>query len=134
MYHHQCSSCGIDYIPFDDDVPCPKCGELEKERYDVITGGAASAQFNFLDHGSYIPSAWVVLSHGDAVMSIIFQLLELDRQEGSINDFSEMAREMLEKKFELSNEDYVVPYIHRMAVRVHKELSVAKTSGKLQDS
>lgn len=124
---HKCAFCGIDYIPFDDDVPCPHCGELEEERYDLIPEAAASARFNLLDHGSYIPLAWVILSHGDSVMSIIFRLLELDRQEGSLNNFSEMAREALEKKFDWGDEGYMLPYVHRIAVRVHQELSVAET-------
>jgi hypothetical protein len=34
-YTHQCPSCGAYYIPCDKNVPCPRCGVVEQERFDL---------------------------------------------------------------------------------------------------
>ncbi|WXG46619.1 MAG: hypothetical protein WED05_08190 [Candidatus Atabeyarchaeum deiterrae] len=56
-YDHQCPKCEAYYIPY-DDVPCPRCGLVEKERFDHITRATRSLLFNLDNYGSYVPPAW----------------------------------------------------------------------------
>jgi len=46
IYDHECPQCGAYYIPYDHDVPCPKCGIVEENRFDYITEAALSMRFN----------------------------------------------------------------------------------------
>jgi len=55
-YEHKCNQCGTDYIPFDADVPCPKCGLVESERYDFIGAAVRSTLYNLERYGSYQPA------------------------------------------------------------------------------
>ena len=92
------------------------------ERYDLIPKATASALLNLSENGSYIPLAWIVLSHGDAIMSLIFRLLEDYRKRGSEGDFSVITLDKLKNHFDWEGQEYLIPYVHRIAVRVHQEI------------
>ena len=39
---HRCGGCGAFYVPYDQDVPCPQCGRLEKQRCDFVARAVAA--------------------------------------------------------------------------------------------
>jgi len=53
-YDHKCSHCYADYIPY-NDVPCPKCGRMERERFDFIPKAIDSIIYNIQHYGRCTP-------------------------------------------------------------------------------
>jgi len=94
-YNHECPKCGAYYIPFDQAVPCPKCGEVESKRFDFIPEAATSANMNLIYGGRYVPVAWWVGSLGDHILTIIFGLLDEHREDTARRAFPVIAVEAL---------------------------------------
>jgi hypothetical protein len=126
-YHHTCPNCDVEYLPYNDAVPCPNCGLVEPERFDIISRAVSSVQYNLEQNGTYIPLVWTVLSHGDQVLSLIFRLLEHDRNERDEQPFQDWARERL-REIDSQGQQYYRDYIFEIAVRVHDELANAAGS------
>ncbi len=110
----------MEYISYDQVVPCPNCGLVEEERYDLIPVAARSALYNLEKYGSYIPWAWGQFTFGDQVLSFLFQLLEHDRKHPEERPFSDMAREFLHESVDWGEQPYLRDYIYDIAVRVHE--------------
>lgn len=91
-FKHKCPKCGAYDIPFDKDVPCPRCGELEEKRFNFIPEAAKSAHFNLTSRGGYVPGAWYVGSLGDHILHILFQVLDYHRKDATGRPFDEVAR------------------------------------------
>jgi hypothetical protein len=76
VYSHECSGCKAYYIPYDTEVPCPRCGLVEARRFDYIPQAAASMELNKEEGGSYTPPAWWIGSLGDHLLSLLFDLFD----------------------------------------------------------
>lgn len=90
-YEHQCPKCAAYYIPYDEVVPCPQCGLIVKDRFDYIEQAAVSMRFNKRE-GSYIPSipsAWLVGSLGDHILSLLFLIFDAYEDEAP-DDFKDL--------------------------------------------
>jgi hypothetical protein len=94
-YRHQCPQCGTEYIPFDTDVPCPKCGLVEADRYDFIRAAVDSSLFNIERYGSYIPWAWIELTFGDKVLSRVFRMLQAGHDHRDDGSFETLVDQWL---------------------------------------
>lgn len=76
-YDHECEKCGCSYIPYDRDIPCPRCGALEEECFEEFADeAAASALYNMEVEDSFQPEAWAVCSVADNILSFLFELLD----------------------------------------------------------
>jgi predicted nucleic acid-binding Zn-ribbon protein len=120
-YNHKCPKCGAYYIPFDQAVPCPKCGEVESERFDFIPEAATSANINLIRGRRYVPVAWWVGSLGDHILRIIFGLLDEHRAHTARRAFPVIAAEAL-ARMEWGNQLYFRDHIHAIACRVRDHL------------
>jgi predicted nucleic acid-binding Zn-ribbon protein len=120
-YNHECLKCGAYYIPFDQAVPCPKCGAVESERFDFIPEAATSANINLIDRGRYVPIAWWVGSLGDHVLGIIFGLLDKHREDTARSAFPVIAAEAL-ARMDWGNQLYLRDHILAIACRVRDHL------------
>jgi predicted RNA-binding Zn-ribbon protein involved in translation (DUF1610 family) len=69
---HQCPPCSTEYIAFETDVPCPRCGLVQLERCDFIRVAARLVLFNLEDNGSYVPPVWMERSFGDSMLCKVF--------------------------------------------------------------
>ena len=123
-FKHECPNCGAYYIPFDRDVPCPRCGELEEKRFDFIPRAAQSAHYNLTSRGGYVPSAWYVGSLGDHILHILFQVLDFHRKDTTGRPFSDVARDAL-SRMEWGDQLYLRDHIHAIACRVRDNLDQA---------
>ena len=123
-YDHECPKCNAYYIPYDVDVPCPSCGLVEQERFDFIPEAAASARFNLITHGSYVPGAWYAGSLADHILSLLFDLLEEHREEPDGQSFKPMAHNAL-KHMDWGDQKYLCDHIYSIAVRVFEELNMS---------
>jgi len=118
-YDHQCPKCEAYYVPY-DDVPCPRCGLVEKERFDCITRAARSLLFNLDNYGSYVPPAWWVSSLGDHILQILFGIFEKFKksEEKDIIKFSEDCL----PEADWTGQKYLESHISRIASRVNQEI------------
>jgi len=118
-YDHQCPQCQAYYIPYDAQVPCPKCGLVEKERFDFIEQAAESMRFN-ISNGSYTPAAWWIGSFGDHILSLLFPLFDA-YEEDRPADFMVFAADQL-GKMDWGDQSYLKEHVLGIAVRLHDTL------------
>ena len=122
-YDHQCRVCGADYIPYDEGVPCPRCGTVEQERLGFfISLAASSAGYNSRMYGSYGPAAWYIGSLADRILLLVFGVLEEHRMDPNGRAFTDVAKEMLEK-MDWRAQPYLRDHVHAIAVRVYEQLN-----------
>ena len=121
-YQHKCAQCDTEYIPYDEAIPCPKCGLIEDERFDLISKAVISSRSNLEKCGSYIPYAWAEYCYGDQVIFLVFRLLEHDRKLPTEQAFSDLAYKVLHEKIDWGNQLFQRDYIYGIAIRVHEEL------------
>jgi len=121
---HKCEKCGTNYIPYDDKVPCPKCGLVESVRFDFIHRAVDSMIFNKFEGGSYAPTAWATTSFGDYIMAIIFSLY-FSYEYYKPADFQEFAKSYL-ARINWGNTEYLKDHVLGIALRVHEELTKEK--------
>ena len=121
-YDHECPECGADYIPYDTDVPCPRCGLHEEERFaDFVSQAADSACYNADCGGSYMPMAWGCFSLADSTLMFLFQMFDGYTAHGEGQTFDDFAREFIrDSTFEDS--EYLRDYMHPLATRVYAEV------------
>lgn len=122
VYDHQCPACSADYIPYDQDVPCPRCGALEDRRFDFIPQAAKSLRFNKQRDGTFLPPAWWSTSLGDQLLGQLFPLFEAGDVERPA-DFDAFAEAWL-ASMDWGHRPYLKDHVLGMARRLARELSV----------
>ena len=123
VYDHQCSGCGADCIPYDDEVPCPKCGVVEAERFDYIQQAVDSLRFN-KSGGSYTPPVWWVGSLGDHIPSLLFAVFDAGEDEHPAS-FPELAEQHL-SRMDWGEDQYLRQHVLEIAVRIHRSLKTSE--------
>jgi hypothetical protein len=128
--NHECPKCQTLYIPYDEDIPCPKCGGVEKERFNFVALASRSALDNLEWQGRYIPAAWAYNSDGDYVLYMIFIMLELHRKNGDGSGFVSIAREFIDNsegpEWIWKDKEYDREFIFKLACRVYEEMHKIK--------
>ena len=120
VYTHQCGACQAYYIPY-DDVPCPRCGQKETERFDYIPQAVESMRYNLQTGGSYTPGAWWVGSLGDHILSLLFGLFDgYEEQKGAVGFEEYLVDRLLAMQW--GDQDYLREHLHGIALRVREEL------------
>ena len=123
-YNHQCGRCGAYYIPYDKDVPCPKCDLIEEERFNFIPQAVESIMYNLKSYGSYVPPAWWTGSLGDHILHLLFMIFERFEMSRE-NDFDSFIKKEL-SKLEWGDQKYLENHIYGIAVRINDELKKQK--------
>jgi hypothetical protein len=121
VYTHQCGACQAFYIPY-DDVPCPRCGQTEAERFDYIPQAAASMRYNKETGGSYTPPAWWVSSLGDHILSLLFALFDGFSERHQHRSFDEYLSARL-NEMTWGDQEYLKGHLEGIARRVRQELA-----------
>lgn len=122
-YDHQCPQCAAFYIPYDDEVPCPRCGLVESERINYIQQAAMSLRMN-KTKGSYVPAAWWAGSLGDQVLYRLFILFDA-YEKMNPPDFHAFAASRLEQ-IKWGDHPYLKDHVVGIAVRLFDLLSSDK--------
>lgn len=122
-YNHSCSGCEAVYIPYDQDVVCPKCGLREEERFDFVTEAVKSLNYNLTHGGNYAPKAWATTSHADHFMAALFGIFVSVPRVG-IAGFPGLAREYVNGVI-WGDHSYLKEYFYNLSLRVYSAL-VAK--------
>jgi hypothetical protein len=121
VFDHQCAACEADYIPYDRDVPCPRCGAVEAERFDFIRQAAKSLRFNKAKDGTFLPPAWWATSLGDQLLGLLFPLFETSDVDRPA-DFDEFAKSWL-ASMDWGHRPYLKNHVLGMARRLADELA-----------
>jgi hypothetical protein len=120
VFDHQCAACEAEYIPYDQDVPCPQCGKVEEKRFDFVGAALKSLRFNKSKDGTFLPPAWWSTSLGDHVLGMLFPLFEaadVDKPK----DFDAFAVAWLEDQ-DWGHRVYLKPHVLALARRLADEL------------
>jgi len=120
-YTHECPQCAAYYIPFDEDVPCPRCSLVEKDRHDFVPLAVASVRWNIDMYGSYVPGAWFVGGLGDHLLLIVFHIFQRwsKQQEQA---FAAAIEEELASRGDWGDQAYLKPHIALLAQRIYDEM------------
>jgi hypothetical protein len=121
VYSHQCPSCEAYYIPH-DDVPCPRCGELEEERFDYIPQAVESMQYNQRAYGSFTPPAWWIGSLGDHILSLLFGLFDAYDGTGGEKGFADFVIGELGQT-SWGDQEYLRDHVRDIALRIHAHMN-----------
>lgn len=126
-YDHQCPQCGTDYVPYGEDVPCPKCGLIEPERFDFLAPAADSALVNVRERGVFMPGAWYVGGVADNLLRYIFQALDFHRDTNGTS-FTESARCFF-GRMDFGDMEFMRPYLIRLSTDVFDKIVQTKGEG-----
>ena len=121
VYNHKCPECSAYYIPYDKDIPCPRCGLVEKGRYDYISRVLDSMKYNKDLSGCYTPGAWWSGSLGDHILFILFGVFDEFERTGESANFARFANESL-SEMQWGDQDYLCGHVQGIAMRIHREL------------
>ncbi len=123
VYSHECSECHAYYIPYDADVPCPKCGQVEGERFDYIPQAVESMKYNKDCGGSYTPGAWWVGSLGDHVLHVLFGVFDAyEAQRGDV-PFEKFVHSTLHH-MQWGDQEYLRDHLYGIALRIREGLGI----------
>ena len=120
-YSYQCPACGAHYIPYNEDVLCPKCGTKNNETYDYISEAVASLQFNLHSYGKYTPLAWFSGSLCDHILLLLFPIFDNYNKDSGKQSFSEMSGKWLEA-MQWADQQYLCAHVHEIAVKIYDKL------------
>lgn len=123
VYSHECPNCKAYYIPYDADVPCPRCGEVEEERFDYIPQAAMSMQYNKRGGGTYTPGAWWVGSLGDHILHLLFGIFDAYEANKGEAGFEQFLDQRL-AQMQWGDQEYLGKHLRGIALRVRQELGV----------
>ena len=120
--NHKCPACDAFYIPYEEEVPCPNCGKIEKYVFDsfIMTLAVKSLMFN-KEQGSFVPPMWYVSSFGDHVMLLLFPIFEAYETEKKPGAFREFAEKRLSER-DWGKKKYLEKHLLEIAVRLEKGL------------
>jgi hypothetical protein len=126
-YTHQCPACEAFYMPF-DQVPCPWCGLIEKERDEFfIPLAVSSVRWNIQMDGSYVPGAWFVGGLGDHLLLIVFYIFERWREHPE-HDFPDAVEKELSPR-DWGDQAYLKNHVATMSERILQELNRDRPQG-----
>lgn len=119
-YTHECPQCAAYYIPFDDAVPCPRCGLVEEERYDFIPTAVASVRWNIDMYRSYVPGAWYIGGLSDHLLLIVFYIFDRWSKQPD-RGFAIAVEDQLSSR-DWGEQAYLKSHIASMALRIYDEM------------
>ncbi len=121
-YNHACANCGAEYIPYNEEVACPRCGQVEEERFrDFAAQAAGSAVRNLRRGRKYVPPVWSTFSLADSLLYFLFELFEAHRTCKEDTSFEAFTADFVDRA-DFSQAEYLRAYMAPLACRVHEEV------------
>jgi DNA-directed RNA polymerase subunit RPC12/RpoP len=125
-YDYECPECGAEYIPYDNEVPCPKCGFLEKKRYAAFVEDVVQAMgYNALTGFGCMPAAYTITCIADSVSIFLFKLFECYSQYRDEQSFESFVQEFIRNSY-FEDAEYMREYMGVLAHRVYQEITRQK--------
>ena len=128
--NYACPECEALYIPYGDDIPCPKCGHVnELEEYpDLIGGICESFLFNIKDVGDFMPMCWATMDISDTIQLLFFSIFNKWVTEEMLEhepitrekEFGRFLHEIMDEA-DLGDHSYVRDYLIELDLKVYHE-------------
>ena len=120
VVNHECDQCGAYFLPYDEDVSCPRCQSPAKKIIPYIERAAESLAFNKQKYGQYTPMGWWVGSLGDHILSVLFGLFD-SYEKSAEAEFGKFSEQYL-SEVEWRDQEYLQNHIQSIAHEVHRRL------------
>lgn len=127
---HQCSQCEAFFLPFEQGLPCPRCGEPATEFHDFLAEAIAGLTIHKRQYGRFSPGAFFVGGFAEHVFLLLCN--SLDAIDGAAN-FEEAMRRHLDD-CEWGDQQYLRSHVYDIAVRIDKKLREKTGAGSEFDS
>jgi hypothetical protein len=96
-----CPTCLSVYIPYEKNLPCPKCGSInvitDEKYFEFIPKVLLSMKAHKSEFGRYVPDAWYRGSYAELIQSTTFKTF--DTLEKSKNLSTVKIKELLSQNF-----------------------------------
>ena len=115
---YQCTSCQAYFIPFEQGLPCPRCGARAAEFQDFVAEVAAGLRMHKEWYGRYTPGAYFVGSLAEKVFHILCMAFDAARE---AEDFQAALEDHL-AKIDWGDHLYARDHILQIAVRAKQRL------------
>lgn len=132
--NHKCSECETDYIPYSNEIPCPKCGDKVKMKDypELIDGICESFLYNINNFESFVPICWAAIDISDSLQMFLFGLFRNWMKEAEDHEpqtrtkaFEEFLNKV-NKIVDLGDRDYMLDYLKTLAMDVYEEFFNAR--------
>ena len=127
--HHKCSECETEYLPYNETIACPKCGDKpEMEDYfPFVEGICESFLFNIGDVGRIVPYCWASIDLSDTLQLFFFKLFSNWIEEMKEHEPQERAKAFetflnnVTSKMNFKEREYLSDYITDLAIAIYNE-------------
>lgn len=115
---HQCAQCEAFFLPFEQGLPCPRCGSPATEFYDFLTDAIAGLTIHKRQYGRFSPGAFFVGGLAEHVFLLLCNAL--DAIDGAV-DFQDAMRRHLDS-CDWGDQAYLRSHVYDIALRIDKKL------------
>lgn len=127
--NHKCSECETLYIPYNNEIACPKCGDKpEMEDYpEFIDGICESFLYNLGQNGSFRPMCWAAMDVSDSLQMFLFGVFDNWKKEMNDHEPQERTKAFEEffsrimDKVDLDGADFMSDYVKNLGLTVYNE-------------
>ena len=124
-----CSKCEAKYIPYNETIVCPKCGNKEElEEYpELIRGICNSFEYNINSTGRF-DNCWAVMDISDTIQSLFFDIFQFwvihkmkeYSPENRTKEFKKYLKETI-NNVDFGEEDYMKKYLEKIGAKIYEE-------------
>ncbi len=127
--HHKCSECETEYLPYNETIACPKCGDKpEMEDYpEFIDGICESFLFNLKDVGRCRPICWATMDISDSLQAFLFSVfdgwmkkIEEHEPQERTKAFEEFYTDIL-SQMDQKDAEFMIDYVKELGLTIYNE-------------
>ena len=124
-----CSKCEAKYIPYNETIVCPKCGNKEDlEKYPKLVEGICDSFVFNIKSTKRFDNCWVTFDISDMIQSIFFYIFNtwaLDKMENyepenRTEEFKKHLEEVIDK-IDFHEDTYIKDYLKKLGMEVYEE-------------
>ncbi|MBH07009.1 MAG: hypothetical protein CMJ20_11885 [Phycisphaeraceae bacterium] len=115
--HYSCESCRTCFVPYEDSLPCPRCGEPATEPIGFIGEAASGLAAHKWEFGDYTPPVYTPHSRLEMFFIVICQVFDAisgqDDFERALDDY--LQRCEFDREYEQS-------HLRDLAIKIHQRM------------
>jgi hypothetical protein len=115
---HKCKKCDAYFLPFEHDLPCPRCGTRSTEFYDFVPEAVTGLHAHKQDYGHYSPAGFFVGSLPEHIFLLLCNAFDEIEDH---SDFRTALRCYLDSS-DWGDQAYLSSHIYDIAIRIRERL------------
>lgn len=127
--HYKCSECEIEYLPYNDTIACPKCGDKPQmeDYFPFVEGICESFLFNIEDIGNIVPHCWASIDISDNLQLFFFKVFSDWIEKMKEHEPQERAKAFetflnnIMSKINFKGREYLSDYVTDLAITIYNE-------------